>query len=266
MLERSNASSSLTVERAADILILFANPKTPSLGITEIATALGISKTAVHRIVSSLKNKGLLEIDPVTHRYTLGALIIGFGLSFLNKLDVRQAAEAELVTLSRKTNETATLSIRTGSTRIYVDQITPDREVLMSVQLGIPHPLHAGASSKAFLAFLPRPEIESYVSKPLDKVTPKTVIDPEALMAELAVIKERGWSSSLGERQLGAGSVAAPVLDRLGNPIAVISVCGPLERMAEEIESCVAALLETTGRVALKMGHSPARQSSSIDR
>lgn len=257
MPERSNGSSAAaTVERAADILLLFANSQKTRLGVTEIANALGISKTAVHRILTSLKNKGIVEIDPISHRYALGPVISSLGLTYLNKLDVRKAAGRELIELSRRTNETATLSVRTGHSRVYVDQVTPDREVLMSVQIGIPHPLHAGASSKAFLAFLPPEEIDRYLSQPLRKVTPLTITDPKVLRRELAKIKELGWAQSQNERQSGAGSVAAPILDYLDNPIAVISVCGPAERIVEETELCVSALLETTTRISARMGHS----------
>lgn len=257
MPERASGSSAATVERAADVLLLFASSQKTRLGVTEIASALGISKTAVHRILSSLKNKGIVEIDPVSHRYGLGPVITSLGLTYLNKLDVRKAAGRELAYLSQATNETATLSVRTGYSRVYIDQVTPDREVLMSVQIGIPHPLHAGASSKAFLAFLPQEEIDRYLSQPLRKVTPLTTIDPVVLRKELLVIKKQGWAQSQSERQTGAGSVAAPILDHRGEPIAVISVCGPAERLVTEIEECAAALLETTEKISIRMGHSP---------
>lgn len=258
MSERSNSSSAATVERAADVLLLFASSQKTRLGVTEIANELGISKTAIHRILSSLRNKGIVELDPVTHRYGLGPVITSLGLTYLNKLDVRKAAGRELANLSRRTNETATLSVRTGHSRVYVDQVTPDREVLMQVQIGIPYPLHAGASSKAFLAFLPQDEIERYLSQPLRKVTPFTTTEPDVLRKELELIKDRGWAQSQSERQSGAGSVAAPILDYLGEPIAVVSVCGPEERLAGEIEECVEALLDTTLSISYRMGHSVA--------
>ncbi len=255
MTERPKGSSTVTVERAADVLLLFSEQPTQRLGVTEIANALGLSKAAVHRILSSLKNKGIVEIDPVSHRYGLGPVLVSLGLTYLNKLDVRKVAAPELVELSRYTNETATLSIRTGSSRVYVDQVTPDREVLMMVQIGVSYPLHAGASSKAFLAFLSQQEIDLYLSEPLPKLTPATQTDPDVLRRELDHIRAAGYASSLGERQPGAGSVAAPVLDYRGVPLAVISVCGPSERMEGEVEECASALLETTKKVSAKMGH-----------
>ncbi|MGH8995856.1 MAG: IclR family transcriptional regulator [Acidimicrobiales bacterium] len=242
------------MERAADVLLLFARSDASRLGVTEIARTLGLSKAAVHRILSSLRNKGIVELDPVSRKYTLGPVIMSLGLTYLNKLDVRKVAGPELAALSRVTNETATLSVRTGHSRVYVDQVTPDREVLMSVQIGIPHPLHAGGSSKAFLAFLPDEEIDRYLSEPLRKLTPRTIVDPRKLRRELSAIRERGWAQSLGERQAGAGSVAAPILDYRSYPLAVVSVCGPVERLAEEVAVCAEHLTASTTRISVKMG------------
>lgn len=255
MPDRSNGSSAATVERAADVLLLFASSQKAKLGVTEIANELGISKTAVHRILSSLKNKGIVELDPISHRYGLGPVITSLGLTYLNRLDVRKATGRELANLSRVTNETATLSVRTGFSRVYVDQVTPDREVLMMVQIGIPYPLNAGASSKAFLAFMPLEEVESFLSQPLHSVTPHTTIDADKLRKELAIIRSRGWAQSQNERQMGAGSVAAPILDYHGEPIAVISVCGPAERLVGETEECVASLLDTTAKISARLGY-----------
>lgn len=255
---RTPANASVTVERAADVLLLFGGPLGPVLGVTEIATILGMSKPAVHRILSSLRNKGLVVVDETTRRYSLGPAVVSLGLTYLDKLDVRRVAGPELTALSQETAETATLSVRTGWTRVYVDQVTPSREVLMSVRIGVPYPLHAGASSKAFLAFLSEAEVDGYLSQPLQKVTPGTVVDVWGLRKELQRIRRLGFARSAGERQEGAGSVAAPVLDRADRPLAVISVCGPAERLATEVDHCVELLLAATGRISARMGRGDA--------
>lgn len=253
--EGSQRNASSTLERGADVLLLFANSAEPNLGVTQIANRLGLSKAVVHRILSALRNKGLVEFDPVSRRYSLGPIIMSLGLTYLQKLDVRAVAMPELTELSHETNETTTLSVRTGPNRVYVDQVTPMREVLMSVKIGVPYPLHAGASSKAFLAFLPDEEIDRYLDKPLTKVTVGTITDRRKLRRELARIAERGWASSVGERQIGAGSVASPILDYRDYPIAVVSVCGPADRMVLEMDTCAEKLVASTSRISRQMGH-----------
>ena len=174
-----------TVERAVDVLMLFTRPRSNTLGVTEIATELSVSKAAVHRILSSLRGKGILEMNEELRRYSLGPATLALGLSYLERLDVRDLAASELVRLSKETDETATLSIRSGDARVYVGQVTPEREVKMTVPLGRPFPLHTGASSKAFLAWLPADELAEYLAGKLDRLTDATVVDPSRLRTDV---------------------------------------------------------------------------------
>ena len=129
-------------------------------------------------------------------------------------------------------------------------------QLRLEVQLGNPYPLHAGASSKAFLAFLSAEEIELYLAQHhLDPVTEKTIVDPEALRLELAAIKRRGYATSQGERQVGAASIAAPVFDHDGHVIAVLSAAGPLSRFKPRMADCAGRLLAAAGRVSAHLGY-----------
>jgi IclR family acetate operon transcriptional repressor len=244
-----------SVERAADILLHFAHTDRPDLGVTDIANDLGLSKAAVHRLLSSLRTRNLVSLDPNTRRYSLGASALMLGLSALHGLDVRRLASAELPAISRDTSETATLSIRSNDVRIYVEQVTPPREVIMSVSIGRAYPLHAGSSSKAFLAFMEPQEIEHFLSQSLPKLTDDTVTDRRVLAKELRQIAARGWAQSINDRQAGAASVAAPVLDHSGRPVAVLSVCGPAERFAPEAAACAERLLVSTHKLSAQLGY-----------
>lgn len=245
-----------TVERAADVLLLFTETPGPDLGVTEIADALGLSKAAVHRVLASLRSRDLVALDERTRRYSLGVASMRLGLTYLDRIDVRGAARPYLEELSARTDETATLSVRLGErSRIYVDQVTPDREVIMAVTLGEPYPLHAGASSRAFLAFLPEDDVNAYLAGgSLDALTPHTVVDAATLREDLAIVRSQGWARSYGERMDGAASVAAPVLGHDGVPVAVVSVCGPAERFTRAADDCRDALLDTTATLSRRFG------------
>lgn len=258
--QATNAISS--VQRAADVLKILAESVEPTQGVTEISQALGLSKATVHRTLASLKATGLVEVDELTRRYQLGPAALTLGLKYLARLDVRAMAAAAMRRLMAATHETATLSIRHGWTRLYVDQVTPPLEVKMTVSLGEPFPLHAGASSKAFLAFISPEERERYLQNaPLQKLTSATVTDVLSLRAELSAIRDRGYAVSAGERQSGASSIAAPIVGRDHEPLAVISVCGPLERMRDRVPEIAALLLEETEGISQRLGQ--ARPSKS---
>jgi DNA-binding IclR family transcriptional regulator len=257
--EAPRAQSAATVERAVDVLLCFVNRNSRTLGVTEIATALAMSKAAVHRTLAALRSRGLVEFDDECRRYSLGPTAMALGVSYLAKLDVRRLVLPELRALSTATGETATLSLRMSGSRVYVDQITPGRRAAVAVAIGVPFPLHAGASSKALLACLPEDEVACYLEGYLAPLTAHTITDPVLLRHELTEIRERGWACSRGERQVGAASVAMPIRDRQGEPLAVISVCGPDERFGSSPDEHVHELAATARRLATKLRHRPER-------
>jgi IclR family transcriptional regulator, acetate operon repressor len=254
--ESPKGESASGIERALDVLTLFVRAETPTLGVTEIADTLGVSKAVVHRQLGAFRSRGFVELEPGTHRYRLGPGILFLGLSYLDQLDVRTLGHETLTQLVAETNETATMSVRVGWSRVYVDQVTPQREVKMSVQLGRAFPLHAGASSKAMLAFLPKADREEYLlAHSLSPLTARTVTDPDRLRKELLVIADQGFAVSFGERDASAGSVAAPVFGHERALAGVISVSGPLERFSAEVEKSSAQLVTAARQLSQRLGY-----------
>lgn len=252
MPDRSESVSG--VERAVDVLNLFSR-STESLGVTEISQELGYAKAVVHRILQAFRSRGYVEVDEKTRRYSLGPNAVFLGLRYLDRLDVRSVARDALHELSDATNETAALSIRFGDERVYVDQVNPHRDIQMVVALGKPFPLHAGASSRTFLAFLPHEEQERYLdSGPLNSVTEKTMTNPSQIRDELRRIRETGWAVSIGESDPGTVAVAAPIFDRDGLT-AVMTACGPRERFEKHLDSAATKLVELCAKTSTRLGH-----------
>lgn len=247
------ARSVATIERAVDVLFLFTRDG-GDLGVTEISNELDISKAVVHRILTSLRDRDLITVAEDSRRYSLGPAVLDLAAAYQDSLDIRAEAIEVMRSLSAITDETATMSIRHGERRVYVDQIVPEREVKMSVQVGSSFPLHAGATGKAFLAWLSDVEQERYLAGDLEPVTPDTLVDPVLLRRELDQIRKQGFAVSMGERQAGAGSVAAPVLDYRQIPVAVISVCGPVERFRDEVADAAKHVVEATRELSALLG------------
>ena len=78
----STSQTIATVERAADVLLLFAKPNNPHLGVTDIAEQLTLSKAAVHRILASLRSRGFIELIEESRRYQLGAASLSLGVAY----------------------------------------------------------------------------------------------------------------------------------------------------------------------------------------
>lgn len=249
------SESIAAVERAGEILHAFieASPTKPTLGVTELAERLALSKAVVHRTLISLKASDLVH-DDGDGRYTLGPAVLALGTSYLRNLDIRDMSRHLLRRLCDETNETATLSVRRGATRVYVDQVNPIRDIKMTVEIGSSAPLHAGASSKALLAHLEEEEVDSILSGVLHKLTKRTIVEPKEMRRELALVREQGFAVSLGERQEGGGSVASPILNDEGRPLGVIAVCAPTARIKAEMDAIAPLLVEGVRLLSKKFG------------
>jgi IclR family transcriptional regulator, acetate operon repressor len=218
--------------RVADVLLLFLTE--PVQGVSAIARNLGLSKAVVHRILQSLESRRLIDYDERTRVYRLGPAIAALGAQALANLDLRTVALPVLRGLARVSGETVTLSALVGSSRIYIDQLVSLKEIKMTVEVGRPFPLHAGASSRAILAFAPEDLRKMILDDELPALTPATITERAELEASLAETARTGLARSRGERQHGAGSVAAPLFGPHGEVVGAISLCGPVDRFDED--------------------------------
>ncbi len=238
------------VDRALDVLLLLGTSGRADVGVTEISAELALSKAAAHRILTSLRSRNLVALDPRSRRYHLGPAALGLGRAYLARLDLRALAAAELSWLAAQSDETAALSVRAGSGRMYVDQVAPDREVRTEVVLGRPLPLRAGAPGAAFLAFLPVDEMESV----LRAEAAQGDGSPGPSAGDLVRVREAGFAVAPGDASGGIATLAAPVLDLDDLPVAVLSVCGPSDRLLAQADHTAPLLLEAAGRLSVRLG------------
>jgi DNA-binding IclR family transcriptional regulator len=221
-------------ERVADVLLQFMGaPET--LGVSAVAREMGLSKAVVHRIMRSLVNRELLSVEPTTRSYKLGPATAALGARALRDSGLRVAALPVLRDLQRQTGETTTVSAHVGDGRVYLDQVVSEKEIKMTVELGRRFPLHAGSSGQAILAFLSTAQQEEVLQHPLAALTADTIVDSATLRARLESIRSLGIAESGGERQVGAGSLAAPVFGLDGHPVGALSVCGPFSRFTDSV-------------------------------
>ncbi|MEV6138314.1 IclR family transcriptional regulator [Nocardia sp. NPDC051990] len=251
----SSSGGTTSAARAADILLEFGR-RSNALGVSEIARATGVSKAVAHRILTTFVECGLLLYEPSTRRYLLGPAAATLGARALDVSPLRRMAREALVDLQRATNETVTVSGRLPGGRVYLDQVESTQEIKMTVELGRRFDLHSGSSGRIILAYLSEEEQDDLLSRPLPRMTATTIVDPVALRTELRAARERGVCRSTGERQEGAGSIAAPVFGADGSVIGSVSVCGPSFRMTDE--ACAryeAPLVEAAQRVSRALGY-----------
>jgi DNA-binding IclR family transcriptional regulator len=249
----ADGSGTTSAERVADVLLAFGRGRA-SIGVSALSRELGLSKTVVHRILQSLRSRGFVELDPQLREYRLGPAATALGARAVRQLDLRDVAREPLMRLRDATGETTTLSVLAGQNRAYVDQYESPREIRMTVELSRLYPLHAGSSSRAMLAFLPRSESDRIIGAGLGQITGETIVQPDALRRNLAEVRARGYATSRGERQAGAGSLAAPLFDARG-VVGAISVCGPLARFdPETVRRYAPALVAAAHEISTALG------------
>ena len=217
-------------DRVADVLLLFGRSDDP-LGVSRIARDLGLSKAVVHRILRSLASRSLIQAVASGPGYVLGPAAAGLATRAWTQLDLRSVASPVLRRLRDRTGETTTLSVLVGDQRVYLDQFESPQEIKMVIEIGSRVPLHSGASSRAILAHLPQPFVDTALRQ-LREADPD--LDADAWLARLADIRERGYGISLNERGTGAASIAAPFFDSAGNVLGSVSASGPIFRYKEE--------------------------------
>lgn len=218
-----------SVERAFGILdAVAAHPS----GVTALASRLALPKSTVARLLGTLEELGAVErVDGPRWR-------IGPGVSELASVatperSLAALARPHLVALERDLGEASGLALPDGHTVHYVDQVESDNPVQVRDWTGTRAPLHAAPSGLVLLAEWPEEAIVGYLAGELERLTPRTEVEPAALRERLARVRERGYAWGLEEFALGINSVAAAVRDAGGKPVAAIHCHGPAYRFPE---------------------------------
>jgi DNA-binding IclR family transcriptional regulator len=144
-------------------------------------------------------------------------------------LDVRERARPLLARLVADTGESATLSLPGDGEAITVDFIPAASSVVSLARLGRSSVGHATAAGKIVLAFATAEAAAD--ERPLHAFTARTITDREVLAAQLRAIREQGIAEAVGEREPDLAALAAPVLGRGGELIAILGLQGPATRL-----------------------------------
>ena len=132
----------------------------------------------------------------------------------------------------------------------YVDEVAPSAIVSASWS-GQPVSLHATSTGKVLLAWSTEDELARLMPRRLKRYTDTTITDRAALRADLDRARERGYATCHGEFDASAWGVSAPVLDRTGRLLAVLSIWGPPPRVVpERFPALGAVTMEAAERMA----------------
>ena len=220
-----------SVDRAIDLLLAVAAAGPADAGVPALAKACGLNRATAWRLLKTLQARGLVTVDG-NGRYALGVTALELG-GAAGPDALIAAAHPVLERTCAQTGETASLAMPGVGGLTYVDEVTP-AAVLTASWLGRTVPLHATSTGKALLAFLPAAELRRVLPATLPAFTGTTITALAALDAELTATRARGYGTCAGELESSLYGVSAPVLDRTGRPLAVLSIWGPRDRVSEQ--------------------------------
>ena len=149
-----------------------------------------------------------------------------------------------MLAIRDKVNESVVLSVREGDMRFNIDAVEAINAIGQSQQIGVPIPLYAGAASRVFLAAMSDADLEAYLARTtLVAFSDTTIIDPERLLQEVALVRAQGFARSSAEFTMGGHAVASCIHDGAGHAVASMHVSIPRSRASEErVARCLASL------------------------
>lgn len=249
---------SLTVDRAITILKLIGKSEQQEMGISEIARDLDLSKSAVHRIISTLEFHGCVQQNPSNSKYRLGLTLFELGNS-VPLLGSRKGPDHShlLYYLCDSVGETVNLAVPDGKWVLLVEQVQPKTPLKIVMTLGEREPIHATALGKVILANKIEEEIVNLLGKdPLPKFGPKSITDIKELIEHLKLVRRRHYAIDDEEFAPGLRCVAVPIRNFALEVVAALSISGPTQRLSmDECKSALPLLFEVGDKISQMMGY-----------
>lgn len=218
-------------ERALLLLEVIAKADEPPT-LNELMAAIRLPKATTHRFVTMLERLGFARRTMDGKRYEIGFRLSALALETMRHSFQIAPRRAVLAGLVAEIGETCNITMLDGAELIYLDRVESDWPLQIRLSVGSRVPLHCTASGKLFLSLAPASLRKTLLhALPLKQHTPRTIIDPFALEAELDKIRTTKFATDNEEFIEGMTAAAVPVLDSKGNICATVAVHGPTARL-----------------------------------
>ncbi len=250
--------------RASAIIDVIAAGGEEGVGLSEISRATALNKTTAFNLIASLVTLGFLEQDEHSRRYRLGLRNLELGRIVQQRMHISHLARPVLAVLCRKTNETVNLGLPDLLDLLVVDSFQGSRQLHATAYAGWRSLYHCTALGKAMLSQWDEPMRHTvYRLRGLPRQTPRTITDIDTLEANLAQFRAQGYAVDVEENEVGVNGLAASIVNGMGEVAAAISVCGPSNRLTEDvIEQIATDVMAAANSIAVAIGGSEQPEDS----
>lgn len=219
-----------SVARAVDVLELLASqPAGGGLSVTEIGSALKLSKSAAFATLFTLSARGLVadEGTGMTRRYRLGMALARLGAQATAQTSLRDVARPHLGALAKAAAATARLATLESDQAVVIDQVGGNERVRLDLRMGTRELPHSTGLGKAILAQLDPAQIRDLVTRVgMTRRTARTITDIDTLVAHLAEIRDAGYALDDEEDAEGIFCIGSALFDHDGACVGAISITG----------------------------------------
>lgn len=238
-----------SILRAFAILGLFEDERAEISSAT-VADELGVNAVTAHRFLKTLEHVG--AVTAVSRgRYRLGHKVLGIAATAGDPREVALRLQPILNELARAANESAMATLFDGRFVVCIATAMSERALAFAARVGARLEAHATANGKVWLSTLNEPALQYYLDTvPRDALSGRTLLTSEALKADIAEVRRRGYATNIGEREEDLTAVAVPVRSRQGAMVAGMSVFGPSHRFDGAASKRAADLLQRSAKEA----------------
>jgi DNA-binding IclR family transcriptional regulator len=250
-MKRDARDQRSVIEKVSDVLSAFSSTR-PELTLAEVTRLTRLPHATARRILYEMTAAGLLE------RTEAGTFVIGTrlwetGSLAPRTLPLRTVAMPFMSVLHEALHQHVQLAVLEGGEAVVIERLSTTGAVGLVSQIGGRLPLHTSAAGKVLLAHAPPEIFDQVMTRPLRKLTPFSITDPQLLARELASVRANGYATVREETSLEAGSVAAPIKAPAGKVLAAMSVLVNIRSI--NVQSLVPAVVSAAQGASAALRH-----------
>ncbi|MEI5677170.1 IclR family transcriptional regulator [Mesorhizobium sp. CGMCC 1.15528] len=226
------------------------------LGVTQIASDIGIAKSAVFKHLHTLSERGYLTQDPISTRYKLGPKAWLISKLAPSTDDITALTEPLMREARTNTGLAVVLSTPTPKSAFVLATFPGNKSIEIGVRPGSELELHASAQGKIFLAYGPKSMTDSLAKRKLQALTSCTITSFEELLDQIGEVRKRGYASAPEESLLGVNAIAAPIYDYRDNLVASVGLVGSIQHLPKEDNpQTVKTILDLAASISKVLGN-----------
>ena len=241
-----------SIQKAVAILSLFSLSRS-KLKLAQIAKEMDLPLGTAHGLVRTLVDEGFMSQIPETREYRLGIRLNELGAIQMASLEINQRAALPSMYLARETGLVVHVAVFERDAIVVTYSTSPltDHHGI-AVYLGTRVPTYCSSIGRAILAFLPREEVLSHLTRlELVPYTPHTVTDLGKILAELDATRQLGYAVVQQELASNLCSIGSPVFGVTGEIMGGISLnAHPIEFKKEDVEDLGRRVVATAAQIS----------------